>query len=80
MVSFTAYANKKFDTLRRHGCVISRAVVEEAVRSATGGEPRDRTFFFAQKADENGQEVRVAYRKEAGVLRIITFYPAARNE
>lgn len=69
MISFTAYANKKFDMLMRHGYVISREDVCDAIRGAEGVTATEKSLFFAQK---NG--VRVAFRKETGVIRVITFY------
>lgn len=75
MISFTAYANKKFDVLMRHGCAISREDVCDAIGSAGSAPVTEKSLFFAQK---NG--VRVAFRKETGVIRVITFYPLKSDE
>lgn len=80
MILFTAYANKKFDILKRHGCVITRESVCDAVESSLCTEAAGQPLFFAEKNNEQGYAVRVAYRKEAGVARVITFYPVFRNE
>lgn len=70
MISFTAYANKKFDMLARHGCVISRESVVDTVESMLNAEADTDSLFFAEKND-----IRVACKKEAGIVRVITFYP-----
>ena len=80
MILFTAYANKKFDILKRHGCVITRESVCDAVGSVLGEEATGQTLFFAEKKTDQGYAVRVAYRTEAGVARVITFYPVSRND
>lgn len=75
MISFTAYANKKFDILARHGCIVSRESVCDAVESVVNAEATEQSLFFAQK---NG--VRAVFRKEAGIIRVVTFYPMASDE
>lgn len=79
-IVFTTYANKKFDILQRHGCVIAREDVREAVSDAIGTEATGQPLFFAQKKFKSGRAVRVAYRTEAGVARVITFYPVSCND
>lgn len=79
-IVFTAYANKKFDILQRHGCVITREDVRDAVSGAIVTEAAGQPLFFAQKKCEGGRAVRVAYRKEEGVVRVITFYPVSCND
>lgn len=79
-ISFTIYANKKFDILRRHGCIITREDVRDAVNNAIGTEVVGQSLFFAEKNIDQGCAVRVAYRAEAGVARVITFYPILHND
>lgn len=72
MISFTAYANKKFDVLARHGYSISRECVIDA---AAGAEAAEHPLFFAQK-----NNIRVVSRRESGIVRVITFYPVSSND
>ncbi len=69
MLYFTKYAENKFDILNKHKVFFTREQVEDAV--ATPDKPGRKAGFLTIKKDN----IKVIYKKEAGVIKIITFYP-----
>lgn len=69
MIYFTKYAEQKFDILNRHKVFFTREQVEEAVGCAEK-QGRKAGLLTAQK-----EGLKVIYKKEVGVIKIITFYP-----
>lgn len=69
MIYFTAYANQKFTILNNHQVFIRKEQVEQTLirpdkRAKIG------KLYTAEK-----DSVKVIYQKQAGVMRVITFYP-----
>ena len=69
MLYFTKYAENKFDILNKHKVFFTREQVEDAVFLP---EKLGRKAGFATARKDN---LKVVYKKEAGVIKIITFYP-----
>lgn len=69
MLYFTKYAEAKFDILNKHKVFFTREQIEDAV-SAPDKIGKKGKLMMAQKED-----IKVVYKKEEGVLKIITFYP-----
>ena len=69
MFYFTKYAEQKFDILNKHKIFFTREQVEDtiALPDKTG---RKGKLLTAQK-----QGVKVIYKKEGNILKIMTFYP-----
>ena len=69
MLYFTKYAENKFDVLNRHKVYFTREQVEDAIAcpDKTGKKSK---LLTAQKED-----IKVIYKKEAEVIKIITFFP-----
>lgn len=69
MLYFTKYAENKFDLLNKHKVFFTREQIESAI-----GRPdkigKKGKFMTAQK-----EGVKVIYKKDGDVLKIITFYP-----
>ncbi|MBU1350221.1 hypothetical protein KJ978_00400, partial [Patescibacteria group bacterium] len=63
------YAEKKFDILNKHKVYFTREQIEDAIKlpDKTGKKGQ---YLFAQK-----ERVKVVYKKENGIVRVITFYP-----
>lgn len=73
MIFYTKYAEDKFDILNRHKVYFTYSDVEEAIKNpAQAG--RFGNYLFAQK-----NNIKTVYKKEGGVIKIITFYPI-KNE
>jgi hypothetical protein len=66
---FTKYAEEKFDILNKHKIYFTREQIEEVVLSPDKEEIKD-NHIFVQKDD-----IKVVYRKENNIKKIITFYP-----
>lgn len=69
MIYFTKYAENKFDILNKHKVFFTREQVEDAVYcpDKTGKKGK---LLTAQKED-----MKVIYKKEEDILKIITFFP-----
>lgn len=69
MIYFTAYANQKFTLLNDHQVFIRKEQVEQTLIKP---EKRGKlgTYLTAQTDD-----VKVVYKKENGIIKVITFYP-----
>lgn len=69
MIYFTAYANQKFGILNNYGVFIRKEQVESALQS-----PDTRSKIGRYLSVEK-DGVKVIFQREAGVKKIITFYP-----
>lgn len=69
MLYFTKYAEQKFDILNKHKVYFTREQVEDAVCSP------DRTGKKGKLLTARKEDIKVVYRKDGDVLKIITFYP-----
>lgn len=69
MLYFTKYAENKFDILNKHRVFFTREQVEDAINAPekTG---KKRKLLTAQK-----ENLKVIYKKDGDILKIITFYP-----
>lgn len=69
MLYFTKYAEQKFEILNRHKVFFRREQVEDAV--AAPDETGKHAGFLTAKKDR----LKVIYKKQGDVIKIITFYP-----
>ncbi len=69
MISFSSYAEQKFEILNKHKVFITREAVIDAVASPEKTGRRGRLFCAYKEG------IGVIYRKEGGGKRVITFYP-----
>jgi len=69
MFYFTKYAENKFDILNKHKVYFTREQVEDAV-SAPDKAGKKGKLLTARK-----ENIKVIYKKEAEMIKIITFYP-----
>lgn len=75
MIFFTAYANKKFLLLERHGVIISREDVAFAVGAPDTEDRAKKPLIFARKKLSDDRALCVVYKKEDDLRKIITLYP-----
>lgn len=75
MVSFTKYANEKFDILRRHGFVVERASVAQVLELPDSVDTSRTPLLFAQRKLDTRHMLRVVFKQEGDIARVITFYP-----
>jgi len=69
MLYFTKYAEQKFDILNKHKVFFTREQIEDAV-----GAP-DKTGKKSKLLTAEKDDIKVIYKKEAEVIKIITFFP-----
>jgi len=69
MLYFTKYAENKFDVLNRHKVFLTREQVEDAIACP------DKTGKKGKLLTAQKENLKVIYKKEAEVIKIITFFP-----
>ena len=69
MIYFTKYAERKFDTLNKYKVYFTREQVEDAITKPD--KITKKGDYLAARKDN----CKVVYKKEAGVKKVMTFYP-----
>ena len=69
MIYFTKYAEKKFDILNKYKVFFRREQIEETVLRPDKVNKKG-TYLAARK-----DSIKVVYKKQAGTIKVITFYP-----
>ncbi|MFA4834076.1 MAG: hypothetical protein WC619_04515 [Patescibacteria group bacterium] len=69
MLYFTKYAEKKFDILNKHKVYFTKEQVEETLKLPDKIGKRGK-YLTASK-----DGIKVIYKKEGELIKIITFYP-----
>lgn len=69
MLYFTKYAENKFDILNKHKIFFRKEQVEDAVSHP------DRLGKKGKLITAERDGVKVIYKKEDGIIKIITFFP-----
>lgn len=69
MIYFTKYAEKKFDILNKYKVYFTKEQIEDTIKLPDKLEKKGK-YFGARK-----DEIKVVYRKDNGVVRVVTFYP-----
>lgn len=78
-IEFTKHAIDKFEIFRKHGLKISRKFVAKVVRNPElrDNESRKPLRIAISKLD-SGHYLRVIYKQEGEVKKIITFFPVRK--
>ncbi len=69
MIYFSKYAEQKFEILNKYKVFLRREQVEDAINLPDKVNKKGK-YLAARKDD-----IKVVYRKEAGIIKVITFYP-----
>ena len=69
MLHYTRYAEKKFEILNKHQVFFTKEQIEDCLAVPDKVSKKGR-YLAARK-----EGVKVVYRKEREIVRIITFYP-----
>ena len=69
MLYFTKYAENKFDILNKYKVYITREQVENTINLPDKINKKGK-YLAARK-----ENIKVVYKKENGMMKIITFYP-----
>lgn len=68
-IHFSKYAENKFEILNRHDVYFTRELIEDCVISP------DQTGKISEFDTAQKEGVKVVYKKELGIITILTFYP-----
>ena len=80
MIVFTKHADNKFEILKRHKFLISKNQVIKTIEFPDLIDKSSLPLLIAQRKIDRAHILRVVYKKEFGVTKIITFYPGRRTQ
>lgn len=80
MIIFTKHAKNKFEILKRHKFLISEKQVLETIENPDLIDYSHFPLFIAQRKIDREHVLRVVYKKEGGIIKIITFYPGRKEQ
>ena len=75
MIIFTKHAKEKFEILKKHRFFISKQKVLETLQNPDLVDYSRLPLFIAQRKFDRTHVLRVVYKKDAGIMKVITFYP-----
>lgn len=75
MIYFTKHANSKFNILKKHKFSILRKQVIETVENPEKFDYSRTPLLIVQRKIDKNHVLRVVYKKEEDLIKIITFYP-----
>jgi hypothetical protein len=78
-ITFSRHAEWKFEVLRRHGIILHKKTIVDAVTKPDLLQHGMKEIMIAQKALDEDHVIRVIYAKKDNDIRVITFYPARRK-
>jgi hypothetical protein len=78
-ITFSKHAKLKFVDLAEHGFKITKEQIEDALNNPEGVIKDEKDRLIAQRAIDETHIIRVIYRKEGDLIKVITFYPARRR-
>ncbi|MBI3638422.1 DUF4258 domain-containing protein [Candidatus Wolfebacteria bacterium] len=76
MIVFTKHAKEKFSVLKRHKFLVSQSQVLKTIEKPDTIDYSRLPLLIAQRKINRNYALRVVYRIEGGVIKIITFYPS----
>ena len=80
MIVFTKHAKDKFTILKRHNFIASREQVIEAINNPDLIDRSRIPLLIAQKKIDKTHVLRVVYKEELGIKKVITFYPGRTSQ
>ena len=75
MIIFTKHARDKFGILKKHKFIVSEKKVLEVLSKPDLIDYSRLPLLIAQKKFDSTHVLRVVYREEQGIIKVITFYP-----
>jgi len=75
MIIFTKHAKNKFEILKRHKFLITEQQVIEALENYDLIDKSRPPLLIAQRKIDKNYVLRVVYKKEGNISKVITFYP-----
>ena len=75
MIIFTKHARDKFGILKKHKFAVLEEKVLEALNNPDLIDYSRLPLLIAQKKFDSTHVLRVVYKEERGIMKVITFYP-----
>lgn len=80
MIYFTKHAEEKFDILKRHKFFVSKKRVIETITNPEKIDYSRLPLLIAQSKFDKTHVLRVVYKQEESLIKVITFYPGRRTQ
>jgi hypothetical protein len=80
MIIFTKHAREKFVTLKKHKFIVSEKQVLDTLQNPDMIDKTRWPLLIAQKGVDRTHILRVVYKTEYGIMKIITFYPGRKKD
>jgi hypothetical protein len=71
---------KKFRILKEQGFVVKKKMVEKVINSPDAVDYSQSPLLIAQKSIDEKHILKVVFKKENGIIKIITFYPMRKKK
>ena len=80
-IFFTKHAKvEKFNILARHGFKVIASEIRDVIENPENEDKKsDYPNIIVSKTIDKTHILRVVYRKEGGIIKVITFYPAEKG-
>ncbi len=75
MVFFTKHAKNKFEILKKHKFLVSKKQVLKTIEDSDLIDRSRLPLFIAQRKIDKDHVLRVVYKQEGDIIKVITFYP-----
>ncbi len=80
MIIFTKHARNKFKILKKHKFLVSEKQIIETIEKPDFIDHSRQPLLIAQQNFDKEHVLRVVYKKEYGIIKIITFYPGRKQQ
>ncbi len=80
MIILTKHAKYKFEVLKRHKFLISENQVLKTIEKPDLIDKSRYPLLIAQRKIDKNYVLRVVYKQEFDVIKVITFYPGRRKQ
>jgi len=80
MIIFTKHARDKFEILKRHKFLISKKQVIKTIECPDLIDKSRLPLLITQRKIDRNYVLRVVYKQEFGIIKVITFYPGRRKQ
>ena len=80
MIIFTKHAENKFEILKRHKFLISKKRVIKTIENPDLIDRSRLPLLIAQRKIDKDYVLRVVYKQEFNVIKVITFYPGRKRQ
>jgi len=80
MIYFTKHAIEKFEILKRHKFSVSKEQIIETIENPEKIDHSRSPLLIAQRKFDKTHVLRVVYKQEEGLIKVITFYPGRSKQ